>query len=190
MAFALDWLSYGVVLVDDQIRPIYANTAALVLIDQGRLPLSRKATLHRPDPIESLRQAVAVLANTETRTTITCRIGNPPLVCTVASVPRSSRAQAVLFLTDPEQMRGTRLADLAELGLTRAEAAFAVEFVTGHPLQVCAGRLGISTTTAKSHLQRIFEKTGASRQAELMRLILTATPALRHEHQHWEQAAQ
>jgi DNA-binding CsgD family transcriptional regulator len=48
-------------------------------------------------------------------------------------------------------------------------------------LQTCANRLGISLTTAKTHLQRIFAKTGVSRQTDLMRLILTSTPALRPE---------
>jgi DNA-binding CsgD family transcriptional regulator len=56
-----------------------------------------------------------------------------------------------------------------------------VEFANGHRLQTCANRLGISLTTAKTHLQRIFAKTGVSRQTDLMRLILTSTPALRPE---------
>lgn len=184
IARALDWLSYGVVMVDEDVRPIFANRAALALIDKGRLPLSRKATLHRADPIEGIRQAIASFHGAIAHATVTCRVSDPPLICTVASLPRSSanrRARAILFVTDPEQTRTTRLADVVGLGLTRAEAAFAVEFANGHRLQTCADRLGISATTAKTHLQRIFEKTGACRQADLMRLILTSTPALRHD---------
>ena len=182
IARALDWLSCGVVIVDEKVRPIFANRAALALIDKGRFPLSRKATVHRPDPIEGIRQAIAALHGAYA--TVSCRVGDPPLICTVASLPRSSakrRGRAILFVTDPEQTRTTRLADVAGLGLTRAEAAFAVEFANGSSLQTCADRLGISVTTAKTHLRRIFEKTGACRQAELMRLILTSTPALRHD---------
>jgi DNA-binding CsgD family transcriptional regulator len=182
IARALDWLSCGVVIVDEDVSPIFANRAALALIDKGRLPLPHKATLHRPDPIEGIRRAMAALH--DAYATASCRVGDPPLVCTVASLPRSSairRERAILFVTDPAQTRTTRLADVAGFGLTRAEAAFAVEFANGHCLQSCAERLGISVTTAKSHLQRIFEKTGACRQAELMRLILTSTPALRDD---------
>ena len=182
IARALDWLSCGVVIVDEDVMPIFANRSALALIDTGRLPLSRKATLHRTDPVEGIRQAIAAFRGSYA--TATCKAGDPPLICTVASLPRPSayrRARAILFVTAPEQTRTTRLADVAGLGLTRAEAAFAVEFANGHSLQACAERLGVSVTTAKSHLQRIFEKTGACRQAELMRLILTSTPALRDD---------
>jgi DNA-binding CsgD family transcriptional regulator len=35
-----------------------------------------------------------------------------------------------------------------------------------------AERLGISFATARTHLSRIFEKTGVHRQAELVRLVL------------------
>jgi DNA-binding NarL/FixJ family response regulator len=31
--------------------------------------------------------------------------------------------------------------------------------------------LGISATTVKTHLQRIFEKTGARRQADLVKIV-------------------
>jgi DNA-binding CsgD family transcriptional regulator len=38
--------------------------------------------------------------------------------------------------------------------------------------QVAADRLGITVGTARSHLSKIFDKTGILRQAELVRLIL------------------
>jgi DNA-binding CsgD family transcriptional regulator len=46
----------------------------------------------------------------------------------------------------------------------------AIELMQGARLTVAAEMLGIATSTAKSHLKRIFEKTGAHRQAELIRL--------------------
>jgi DNA-binding CsgD family transcriptional regulator len=188
IAHALDWLSYGVVLVDEHIRPVFANRTAQTLIDNGQLPLSRKATLHRADPLEGIRRAVAIFDGAGAPATVACRVGDPPLMCTVAKIPRSSadqRARAFLFVTDPKRMRTTRPGDLAGLGLTPAEAAFAVEFANGHRLQTCADRLGISTSTAKTHLKHIFEKTGACRQADLMRLILTSTLPLRHDCENW-----
>jgi DNA-binding CsgD family transcriptional regulator len=39
------------------------------------------------------------------------------------------------------------------------------------PLSAAAGIMGISFETARSHLKRIFLKTGTSRQAELLMLI-------------------
>ena len=82
---------------------------------------------------------------------------------------------------DSARKRKTRLTDVHGFGLSRAQASFAIEFANGHSLRTCAERLGISPTTAKTHLQQIFAKTGASRQAELMRLILLSTPALDDE---------
>jgi DNA-binding CsgD family transcriptional regulator len=193
IARALDWLSYGVVMVDADVRPIFANRAARALIEEGRLPLSRKATLHRTDPIEAIRRVIASFDGAGAHATAACRVGDPPLVCTLASVPRGSaerNVRAILFVTDPKRLPVTQPGVLAGFGLTRAEAAFAIEFVNGHRLQTCAARLGISTTTAKTHLQRIFEKTGACRQADLMRRILASTPPLRHDCETWADAAE
>jgi DNA-binding CsgD family transcriptional regulator len=39
--------------------------------------------------------------------------------------------------------------------------------------------LGLGEATVKTHLQRIYRKTGVSRQSELVRLLLAHTPPLR-----------
>jgi DNA-binding CsgD family transcriptional regulator len=174
IACALDCLSYGVVLLDEEAMPIFANSKGAALIDQGRLPLSHKATVHRADPIEGIRHAIRAFDDESAQPVVTCRVGEPALICTVARLPQQAgnkRARAILFVTDSEHVRT----------LQPGEAALAVEFANGHRLQTCANRLGISLTTAKTHLQRIFAKTGVSRQTDLMRLILTSTPALRPE---------
>jgi DNA-binding CsgD family transcriptional regulator len=63
-------------------------------------------------------------------------------------------------------------------GLTASEACFAVEIAKGDGKRAAAERRGISFATARTHLSRIFEKTGVHRQAELVRLVLgdAATP--------------
>jgi len=179
---ALDWLSCGVVIVDEDIRPLFTNRAARRLIQGGRLPLSSRAPLHRVDPIAGVRRAIADLGAGSS--TATCSVGDPPLVCTVARLTRPSagrKLRAIVFVMDSARKRKTRLSDVDGFGLSRAQASFAVEFANGHSLRTCAERLGISLTTAKTHLQQIFAKTGASRQAELMRLIIISTPALDDE---------
>lgn len=71
---------------------------------------------------------------------------------------------------------GAPAADAARLrqryGLTAAEAAFALEIAKGDGKPAAAERLGVSFATARTHLSRIFEKTGVHRQAELVRLVL------------------
>lgn len=69
-------------------------------------------------------------------------------------------------LLEPEQALRRRF------GLTPAEARLALEMARGDGKQAAAERLGISYATARSHLSRIFDKTGVRRQAELVRLVL------------------
>lgn len=57
-------------------------------------------------------------------------------------------------------------------GLTRAEAILALEICKGDGRAAAAKRCGISVSTAHTHLNRIFSKTGTRRQAELLRLLL------------------
>ena len=60
-----------------------------------------------------------------------------------------------------------------QFGLTRAEAALVEEMLKGGDMPEVAGRLGIAPATARTHLHRIFRKTGTTRQSELVHLALS-----------------
>ena len=86
---------------------------------------------------------------------------------------RHVRPAAMLLFTDPERDRLARKDELRRrFGLTSAETEMALEVLRGDGREAAAARLGISVTTASTHLTRIFEKTGTRRQAELVRLLL------------------
>jgi DNA-binding CsgD family transcriptional regulator len=68
-----------------------------------------------------------------------------------------------------------------DFGLTRAEAAVAIDVLKADGLQAAAGRLGISLATARTHLAHVFDKTGTRRQAELVRLLLQSQPPVRED---------
>jgi DNA-binding CsgD family transcriptional regulator len=90
------------------------------------------------------------------------------------------RPRAILFMTDPEEATVVRRESLRQdFGLTPAEAGFTREVLKADGLQAAADRLGISLTTARTHLAHVFDKTGTRRQAELVRLILQSQPAIR-----------
>jgi DNA-binding CsgD family transcriptional regulator len=73
----------------------------------------------------------------------------------------------------PRRRCGARIESLRDrFGFTPAEAAFALEIIKGDGRQATADRLGITVGTARSHLSKIFDKTGARHQAELVRLLL------------------
>jgi DNA-binding CsgD family transcriptional regulator len=56
-------------------------------------------------------------------------------------------------------------------GLTRAELRVLLAIVEGGGVADTADSLGLSEATVKTHLHRVFGKTGASRQADLVKLV-------------------
>src|SRR5262249_37015403 len=89
---------------------------------------------------------------------------------------------AIVFACDPERSSPMRSTYLQELyGLTAAEAAVAVETSRGEGMHAVSAAMGVSVTTAKTHLCRVFEKTGTRRQAELVRLMTAGHAGLRIE---------
>ena len=81
---------------------------------------------------------------------------------------------AVIFVNDPDKNNRPTVVQLREkFGMTPAEAGFAVEILNGDGIQAAADRLSISKATARTHLSRIFDKTGTRRQAELVRVLLS-----------------
>jgi DNA-binding CsgD family transcriptional regulator len=83
------------------------------------------------------------------------------------------RSAAIIFVCDPERRQTMRTNDLQmQFGLTQSEAGFVVEILRGQGLKASADRLGISVTTARTHLTHVFAKTETRRQAELARFVL------------------
>ena len=71
----------------------------------------------------------------------------------------------------PEQ----KLRDL--FGLTQAETRLALALFEGATPKQAAARFGVSLNTAHVQLAHIFDKTGANRQVDLMRLMMRAVGA-------------
>lgn len=61
----------------------------------------------------------------------------------------------------------------AIFGLSPAQTDVAREIVAGHPLTEAAATLGITASTARTHLKRIFDKTGVNSQSALVRILLS-----------------
>ncbi len=60
--------------------------------------------------------------------------------------------------------------------LTGAELQLLMALIGGATLKDAARRFGVSRTTVKTHLERLFAKTGASRQSELVRKAMLFSP--------------
>lgn len=79
---------------------------------------------------------------------------------------------AMVFIRDPKASRLPSHEQLRLLfGLTPAQAALAGEILEGDGIDAAA-LLGIKRSTARTHRLEVFQKSGTSRQAELVRVIL------------------
>lgn len=83
------------------------------------------------------------------------------------------RARALVIIHDPERVLRLNPELIAKVhGLTPTEAALAAALAEGEtPVSIAKGR-GSSEQTVRTHIKRILEKTGTSRQADLVRLLL------------------
>jgi DNA-binding CsgD family transcriptional regulator len=59
-------------------------------------------------------------------------------------------------------------------GLSAAQARLAQLIAQGHDLAQAAERLGVSVNTVRTHLQRMFDRTGARSQSALVGILLSA----------------
>lgn len=109
-----------------------------------------------------------VVAGGETALSRPCE-GKHEFPAKAAPVPKSPAAAVVV--EDPVTAED-RWRELYHL--TRAEARLAILLARGLSVRDAGERLDIRITTARTHLQRIFDKTDTRRQSELVALLLGA----------------
>lgn len=182
----------GIIAVDDAARVVFADAGAEALLSGGGGAQVIGGILRLAQPAADSRLRSAVSACAAGRPLLSASpyiqlergMGGSPFL--IEPVPfRGSIAKkvavaasrpapvAMLIIHDPDIKRDVHVAMLRErYSLTPAEAALAIEILKGDGRQAAAGRCGISINTARTHLMRVFEKTGVTRQAELIRLLL------------------
>lgn len=194
-AGAVEQLAVGTILLDEHGKVTKCNQLATRILDEndglrlhdGRLELAdRQRGRELQASIDSvlasaLRGEPAVVQALRVRRPS----GRPELGLLVRPVPHSEWAEgqafpsAVIFISDPEQSSTASQQMLAQLfGLTRAESALATLLANGLSLQEVAEQLHVSLHTARAQLKSVFAKTGATRQAELVRLLVKSVAAL------------
>ena len=180
-------LVHGVLLLDDAGRVRHANAVAERLLRRpagsrvvcGRLSAAQSDSARRLDALigqaGGRRRGDAASA---VRWRCRRRRGALPLSLTVAPLrpgrlPAAGAPAVLVCVTDLEagvSLPQQRLRDL--FGLTPAETRLALAMFEGLAPREAAERFGISPHTVHAQLARIFEKTGAKRQAELVRLMM------------------
>ena len=91
-----------------------------------------------------------------------------PYLCRDASITPA----AIVILEDPALQAERNLDQMKqEFSLTDAEGRVAAEVLKGGKRAEIAQRMGIGDATVRTHLSRIYEKTGVSRMPELVNLL-------------------
>jgi len=89
-----------------------------------------------------------------------------------------TESTALLFVSDPDAAEKPKLRIMQELfGLSIAEGKLAAVVSTGRSVNEAAEELGVSANTVKTQLRSVFNKTGTSRQSQLMRLLSAIPPS-------------
>jgi DNA-binding CsgD family transcriptional regulator len=190
-AGALDGLAAGVILVDVNLGVVHANRSARKVLD-GPSPVrisSGMLSVGNATTQGVLAEAVVHAAHNEaaiTRRSISIpsrREDGTPLVLQVLPLRQgtlraglSRNAVAAVFIADasePPRHPADALAILYDM--TPAEARVFELVISGKTPAELAFDLGIALPTARTHLSRVFEKTGCARQSDLVGLAAKLT---------------
>jgi DNA-binding CsgD family transcriptional regulator len=191
----LDTLPYGIVLISAEVKVLLANRFAKAIIDQNDgLAIIRK-TLCTPRSADTQRlqklvhESVATSLGRGLRAGGTMNVPRPSrrpsfhiLVTPLhlrPVLPAAQQPAAVAFISDPEHQFDTPVQALGSLfALSHAEARLAAVLVKGCSLREAAQELGVSLSTVRTQLKKLFEKTGTKRQSALIRAFLMSPARL------------
>ncbi|MES2157560.1 MAG: helix-turn-helix transcriptional regulator [Pseudomonadota bacterium] len=95
------------------------------------------------------------------------------------SVAAGSTPVAIVYLSGDRWSQADRCDQLVDLfGLLPSEARLAWAIAQGISIAQAAANLGITVETARNYSKKIYAKTGARGQAELVRIVLTSVLAI------------
>jgi DNA-binding CsgD family transcriptional regulator len=182
-AGTLDGLSAGIFLVDADCRLVHANVAGHDMLrandflgSNGGQLVARNMKSNR-----TLREVLAdqgdVLGVRGTALALTARDGERYIMHVLPLTPAARtrismtcQAVAALFVRKValDSLCGELVARAFELTPAELRVLLAIVEVGGVPETAAA--LGVAETTIKTHLHRVFSKTGSNRQADLVKL--------------------
>jgi DNA-binding CsgD family transcriptional regulator len=192
---ALDRIALGVALVSAKGQVLRLNRAAETIVASGDgLWVGRNGlSAARSDESRSLQRLIAEAAaagmgdgtGAGGAISLSRPSGAKPLPVLVAPFSGKRLADgaswpaAIVFIGNPEQEAPGATDLLRRLyGMTHAEASLATILLQGKDLTEAAGELGVTMNTVRTQLRGVFDKTGARRQADLVRILLRSPAGL------------
>lgn len=185
--FAEAWNRVGVALLltDAEARVLHCNRAAETLLENGSGVRLAGGRLRATSGEATRRLAAAIarsvsasLAPGDCGTGMVLESAGQTVVAHILPLAGGERrarhaenAVAAVFVQTSSPPAAPDLALVAEAyGLTPAESALLGRLVAGDDITAAGTALGIAKTTAKTHLARLFSKTGTNRQSVLVAL--------------------
>ncbi|MFJ9452953.1 MULTISPECIES: helix-turn-helix transcriptional regulator [unclassified Herbaspirillum] len=183
-------LPYGTLWINAAGRIVSLNPQATTILAaaDGLSVRNDKLVVSEPADAERLQHALRMATTTEPRQgqwfAIARRKQSTPLLVSVipATIPAAldplcGGPFALLILQDMTRQRVSRSAQLQVIyRLTPAETRLAEALLENDTIESYALKNDISRNTVRTHLASLFAKTGAKRQAELIRTLLASQP--------------
>lgn len=195
----IDKMPFGVILLDGSARPVMVNRTAQEILDRRDGLMLRGTSL-----TAATVQQTAELRREIGQTLAICRRELPGLAGAALVISRPSLKRplqvfitpvgsgasalalniaapvAAIFVSDPESEAATPATMLRTFyGFTPAETRLVSELLKNRTVEEAAQTLRVSINTARTHLTRLFEKTGTRRQSELVRRLSKGIAQLR-----------
>jgi DNA-binding CsgD family transcriptional regulator len=202
-AHILDRLRVGIVILDIGQRMVVANTAAQRMLDAADGLLERGGIIHasrQRDEQELQRMIRAAIhsnggdmegrripggPNEGSFLAISRPSGKASYALVVMRVFASPKLSAVgdevaaIMITDPAPGESPHADTFRDLfGLTAAEAEVVSLLAAGHSLDEISEQRGVKLGTTRTLLKRVYAKTRANRQGEIIRLVLAGNMQL------------
>ena len=194
LSATLDRLTTAVLLVTAEGRLVYVNAKADAMLVSGevlRAPNGRVSAVD-PDAGGKLREAMAAAAQGDADLGVKgvaitlAERGDTSHVAHVLPLTSGDRrgmldrkAAAAIFVHQTQKGVPAPLETMTKLyGLTAGEVRVLAAVAEISSVASMAAALGISQATVKTHLQRLFAKTGVRRQADLVKLLTRHVPSL------------
>ncbi len=181
----LNYLSVGVVLINKRLEPTFLNHAARTFIEQEKhlAIIGDVLTLATPEMDTDLYNYVSsakdgvismnqYIQTSQTELLISPIENNPGEIADTLPV-------SIIFIFHGHK-DSERFEEIlkALYNFSKAEARLASALVQDPRLEQAANSIGIKINTARSHLKKIFQKTGTDRQSSLINHIVSGPAGL------------
>ncbi|MBV7528058.1 MULTISPECIES: helix-turn-helix transcriptional regulator [Pseudomonas] len=194
-AATIDRLMVGTAILDENGRMMRCNRAAQRLFDShdGLECKHDKLCAFANHENRTLQQAIQAVLKQRPRglddlqvLTLSRPSGEMPLNLLLRPIAMNyqthnsaRRPAVVVFIRDPaDSPQASRDLLRSLFQLTRTETEVAMLVMDGQTLDETAEALGVSRNTVRAHLRGVFAKTGATRQAQLVKTLLNSVASL------------